>query len=172
LDNLFIDDVLNWDESVNLIFLDYNIFSFFITAYFVNSHFFLDTIVKLSFLDLLLAENFFQYSLDLNLFYFFLYDISALLDVNFLYIQALFYTDYQDFFLITLYHSPELIFALNDYINTYYTSALLSVAPSSVFDVYNDNLEIAISEFLEYFLLFLLFTWLIVLFLFSTRLNN
>jgi len=39
-DSLWLEDVLNWDETFDLILSDYNIFSFLTSAFFVNSHFF------------------------------------------------------------------------------------------------------------------------------------
>jgi hypothetical protein len=80
------------------------------------------------------------------------------LDNNFFIAQTIFYTDYQDFFTFVLHHSPELVFALNDYFTSYYWGPTVYVTPSITFDVYNDNLGTSISEFLEYFLLFFIFT--------------
>jgi hypothetical protein len=52
-DSLWLDDAVNWDDVFDLATTDYNIFSFLTSAFFLNSHFFLDSITKLSFLDIL-----------------------------------------------------------------------------------------------------------------------
>jgi len=92
-----------------------------------------------------------------HLFTFIVFDLITFLNNNFLFSQTLFYTDYQDFFLFVTHHSPELIFAFNDYLLTYFSNALIGQTPSIVFDTYTDNLNITLSEFLEYFLLFCTF---------------
>lgn len=172
LDTLFIDDVLNWDETTDLATTDYNIFAFVSIAFFPASHFFIDNLTKISFLDLLFSNiEISQYSTQ-HLFLFFVYDLNTFVNNNFLLTQTLFFTDYQDFFILLLYHSPELVFAINDYFLLYFTTNLVNQTPSIVFDTYSDSLNITFSEFLEYFLLFCVFIWLSLLFLFSFRVNN
>jgi len=43
----------------------------------------------------------------------------SFITTTFLPLQFLFYTDYQDFMVLVLHHSPELSMALVDYVNTY-----------------------------------------------------
>jgi len=108
----------------------------------------------------------------MNLFTFFIYDIFSENDNRFLTAQVIFYSDYQNFFTFISHHSPELSLALNDYYLIFFSNPTLSFLPSTVFDVFNDNLNLTISEFLEYFILFFSFVWLVILFLYSTRLNK
>ena len=171
LDTLFVDDILNWDETTNLALDDYSIFSFISVAFFPSTHYFLDNLTKTSFLDLFFLNTETSNFTPLHLFYFVAYDSITFLNNNFLLIQSFFYTDYQDFFLFILHHSPELTFALNDYFLTNFSNAITSQTPSIVFDSYSDSLNITISEFLEYFILFCTFVWFALLFLFSLRIN-
>lgn len=132
-------------------------FSFLSIAFFPATHYFLDTLTKLSFLDTLFITTEISNNSPLLLFSFVVYDSITFMTNNFLLAQTLFYTDYQDFFLFLTHHSPELSFALNDYFLTYFSNSTLNQTPSMVFDTYTDSLNITISEFLEYFFLFTFF---------------
>jgi hypothetical protein len=99
-------------------------------------------------------------------------DLLVFLDNHFLLAQTMFYTDYQDFFIFTSYHSPELVLALNDFFLNYFSNATINSTPSTVFDIYSDNLNISFSEFIEYFLLFFTFVWATILFIVSSRINK
>ena len=95
-----------------------------------------------------------QQHVSSHFFLFFLYDLLTFINNSFLLVQTLFYTDYQDFIVMVTYHSPELIFALNDYFLLFFNNTAINQTPSIVFDTYMDSLNITLSEFLEYFLLF------------------
>jgi hypothetical protein len=70
----------------------------------------------MSFLDLIFFhENNDQYE-SLELYNLILWDILNFIPINFLQLQTLFYTDYQDFTTIVLYHSPELVLGLIDFV--------------------------------------------------------
>ena len=157
MDIFFNDEILNWDESIELVFSDYSIFSFLSNAFFTNTHYFLDCYTKLSFVDLLLINDILFKNQPIDLFTFLIYDLFCITDNVFLTSQVIFYSDYQNFFTFISYHSPELSFALTDYFLTYNNSLAVNFSPSIVFDTYNDNLNITISEFLEYFFLFFTF---------------
>lgn len=87
-----------------------------------------------------------------------MWDLSFFIQTKFLTLQFFFYSDYQDFLLISLYYSPELILAFNEFFNSYWNSNVLYYTPSAVFDLFSDNLNSVIGEFLEnIFLFFFLF---------------
>jgi len=69
----------------------------------------------------------------------------------------LYYTDYQDFFVVILYHSPELSLAVTDFVNSYWFNAAISHAPTAVFDVFSDSLNSSIDELVKYMLMFVAF---------------
>jgi len=52
-----LEESLNCDDVFSIATTDYNIFSFLTATFFVNNHFFLDTPVKTSFLDVLLLTE-------------------------------------------------------------------------------------------------------------------
>lgn len=171
-DTLWLDDVVNWDETFDLVLSDYNIFSFLTTAFFYNNHVFLDFFTKLSFLDLIFINKTDKLDESSELLSFFMYDVVSFLSTSFLTLQILFFTDYQDFILVILHHSPELSLALCDYVSTYWLSSTSYVTPSAVFDVFSDSLNFSLSEFMEYFVAFLMFVWNVILFIGICRITK
>ncbi len=164
-DSLWLEDVLNWEDSFDVALSDFTIYNFFTTSFFFNSQFFLDSFVKLSFLDIifLLESNKTTYTREL--YDLFIWDVTSSFSIKFLPLHFLFYTDYQDFIATLLYYSPELILALNDYINIYWYNSFLNFTPSAVYDLFNDSINSSISEFVEYFILFFFFIWIVVIFI-------
>ena len=159
-DMLWLEESLNWDEAFDLILSDFTFISSFFISFFLNSNFFLDSLIKLSFFDIifLIESNKNLYSKELyNLF---ILDLMSIVYNKFFILQFLFYSDYQDYILILIYYSPELILALNDYITIYWLNSAINETPSVVFDLFSDTLNSSISEFVEYFIMFFfLFDW-------------
>lgn len=163
-DSIWLEDSINWDETFDLILSDFTVYSFLTTSFFYNIQFFFDSINKISFLDVMLLRTINKQSFSKELYDLFIWDLTSLIYNKFLPLQFLFYTDYQDFLIILLYYSPELILALTDYIDIYWINSMLYSTPSAVFDLFNDSLNSSISEFVEYFILFFFFIWFIVIF--------
>jgi len=163
-DSLWLEESLNWEDAFDLVLSDFTIYSFLTTPFFLNSHFFLDSFTKLSFLDILLLVETNKTTYSRELFDLFIWDLTSLIYNKFLPLQFLFYTDYQDFIMIALYYSPELMLAITDYINTYWVSSALNHTPAVVYDLFSDSANSAISEFVEYFILFFSFIWAVILF--------
>jgi len=163
-DSLWLEDVLNWDETFDLILSDYNIFSFLTSTFFINSHFFLDSFTKLSLLDVMFINETDSFNYSKELFDLMMWDNLSFIHNNFLSLQVVFYTDYQDFLVLVLHHTPELSLALIDYVNIYWLNSIINSTPSAVFDIFNDSIYSSISEFLEYFIAFIAFMWMVVIF--------
>lgn len=162
-DRLWLDDVLNWEEAFDVALADFTLYNFLLTPFFSTNFFFLDSHIKLSFLDIifLLESNKTNYSKE---FYdFFIWDFFSYLNTKFLPLQFFFYTDYQDFIITLLYYSPELILAVNDYVNIYWINKIFSYTPTTVFDFFNDSINSSITQFTEFWILFFFFIWLIVI---------
>ena len=171
-DTFFVDETLNWDEVFSLLFLDYTPFSFLLISSFLESHFFTDAIVKLSFLDVILLNQVSSGSSTNSLYLFFLWDNSTLLDNYYLYLNNIFYTDYQNLVTLILHYSPELTLALTDFYSSYVGSLGLEQTPGVFFDTYKDGLNLVISEFLQHYFLLFLFVWIVLLTLANFRLNT
>lgn len=163
-DTFWLEDVLNWDETFDLVLSDYNLFSFLTSAFFVNSHFFLDSLTKMSFIDVMFFQESDSQNFSKELFDLMMWDNLTSIYNTFLSLQMIFYTDYQDFMVLILHHSPELSLALVDYVNTYWLNSTLSSTPSAVFDVFSDSMNSSLSEFIEYFVAFFAFVWGIIFF--------
>jgi hypothetical protein len=110
---------MNWDDVFELATSEYNIFGIFTTAFFLNTHHFLDWFVKLSTLDLL-----FIYEVDgelkvNKLFTSMIWDQSLTFSNVLFSLPSLFYSDFQDLITTIAYYSPELIFGTRDSISTH-----------------------------------------------------
>ena len=164
-DSLWLEESLNWEEAFDLALSDFFIFSALTTPFFYNSHFFLDSLVKFSFLDVMLISESNKTFNSKELYDLFIWDLISVVYNKFLPFQFIFYTDYQDYLTTLLYYSPELAFALIDYINLYWSNNVLNYSPAVVFDLFTDTLNTSISEFVEYFILLFFFIWLTILFI-------
>jgi hypothetical protein len=164
-DNLWLEDSINWEEAFDLILTDFTIYNFLITPFFASSHFFLDSYVKLSFIDIIFLIETNKMTYSRALYDAFIWDLVSIIYTKFLPLQFLFYTDYQDFIVILLYYSPELMIALTDYINIYWINSVFNHTPAIVFDLFNDSINNSISEFTEYLILFFSFIWAMVIFI-------
>jgi hypothetical protein len=158
-DAFWLEDTLNWDDTYDLLLQEFSVFSFLTSAFFVNSHFFLDSCSKFSFLDLMFTHEAATDAVDSSLFVFFMWDNVSFIYTHFLNSQFIFYTDYQDYVTSILHHSPELSLAFLDYVQIYWMNQTFSVTTSAVLDVIVDNLDLVVSEFLEYYVGSFIFFW-------------
>ena len=124
-DNLWLEDAVNWEEAFDLVLSDFTIYNFLTTPFFFNSHFFIDSFTKLSFLDVMFLIETNKNTYSRELYDLFIWDLTSTVYNKFLPLQFLFYTDYQDFMVILLYYSPELMLALTDYVNIFWLNKIL-----------------------------------------------
>lgn len=171
-DSFWLEDVLTWDETFDMAMADYNLYFFFTSAFFVNSHFFLDSITKMSFLDILLFSESDSYNASRELFDFVMWDHLSYINNNVIFSQFLFYTNNQDFIVVLLHNAPELMIALNDFFNSYWLNYIMSFLPSAVFDVFSDSLQSTVAEFSDYAVMFMVFVWIEILFVNLCRVFN
>ena len=164
-DNLWLESALNWEEAFELALNDFTIYTFLSTPFFYNSHFFLDSFTKMSFIDIMFIIETNKQTYSREFYDLFIWDLTSTFYNKFLPLQFFFYTDYQDYLVILLYYSPELIMALTDYLNVYWLNKSLSFAPAIVFDLFHDSINSSISEFIEYLVMFFLFSWLVIIFI-------
>ena len=171
-DALWLDDNLNWDEVFDLALTEVNVYSILTTPLFVNQQIFISTFTKLSFIDILFLSETNKMHYAHELYSYLLWDISATLNIKLLVLQFLFYTDYQNFFTIMLYYTPELVLGVLDYVETYWTAQSVQYTVGANYDVFSDFLNTTVSEFVEYFLVFGVYCWLLVFFIDTTRLTQ
>ena len=161
-DSFWLEDVTSWDESFDLVLSDYNIYILLTGPFFVNAHFFLDCLVKMSFLDMWLIAESQSYHSSRELYDFILWDTLSALSSDFFFSQALYYTDYQDFFTIMLHHSPELCEAIRDFVHSRWFTSATSWIPTAVFDAYQDNVRSHTDELVKYAFMYLVFIWVLI----------
>ena len=162
-DSLWFEDAVNWENVFDAALSDFTVYNFLTTPFFFASHFFLDSHVKLSFLDIIFMFETNKSFRSKELYDLFIWDISVLMYNKFLPISFLFYTDYQDFITTLLYYSPEVVLVLNDYVTIFWLNSALNYTPSVVFDFFSDSLNSSLSEFVENIILFFIFIWFIVI---------
>jgi len=151
---------------------EYSLFSFLTNPFFTKTHFFLNSLTKMSFIDLTFINESDALAQDRELFEFLMWDFSSYVYNNFLPLQVIFYTDYQNLLVTILYNSPELAIALMDFVETYWTNSFSKVVPSAVFDFFTDSNIGKISECLDYCAIFIVFMWLAIITLNVFRLMN
>ena len=138
-ESLWLEQALNWDDSLSSVPSEFTLYYFFTTPFFVASHFFIDSQVKLSFLDIILMFES-DKSLETREFYdMYIWDITTKFTTRFLPLQFFFYTDNQDFIAMTLQYHPELVKAVDDFITFFWTNGVSHFAPSAVFDLFSDS---------------------------------
>lgn len=164
-DTIWLENSINWEDVFDLTISEFTIYSFLTTPFFSNNYLFLDSFTKLSFLDILFMFESNKASYSKELYDLFIWDITTSFNNNFLPLQFFFYTDYQDFISIMLQYSPELIFALSDFLNNYWIQSIINQTPSIVFDLFSDSANNAISEFLNRLVAFGCFAWLVIILL-------
>lgn len=147
---LWLDDSLNWDDSFDLVTSEYNVFSALTSAFFLNSHIFLDWFVKLSTLDLLFLSATDSTQAPLTLFAGLIQDYSLLFSTSLMMLPFLFYSDFQDLVSTVAHYSPELILGLRDFISILWLSASINFSPAASFDAYQDTVGTSSAEFIEY----------------------
>lgn len=141
-----------------------SLISFLATSSFVNQHFNIDQLTKLSYLDNMLLQSSTYYSSNIseNLYIAFSEDIMLQTTVCFMPLAPLLQSEYQDNFTTMLLVAPELSSILNDYTYTYVFPSTFSTSPVSVFDSYMSNLVFHYNMGTTYYLLFALYVWLLV----------
>lgn len=135
------------------------------TAFFLNTHHFLDWFVKLSTLDALFMQDVDVNLSSSSLFNALAWDYSLLFSNVIFSLPSLFYADFQDVLTTLTFYSPELILAVHDSVAVHWLNSVIHHAPASSFDIYQDLTSTAASEFTEYltsFVPFVIYTVLLV----------
>ncbi len=168
-DMLWLEDAMNWDDVFELATSEYNVFGILTAAFFLNTHHYLDCLVKLSTLDLLLI---YEVDSDLKvnrLFTRMAWDCSLTFANVLFSLPSLFYSDFQDLITTIAYYTPELIFGTRDSISAYWLNPAVSHAPAASFDTYQDLTGTTYSEFTDYLTSFLSFVSYVLLLVAVTR---
>lgn len=163
--NQWVTDSLSQEFTDLLLINNKSLISFVINSSFINQHFAIDHITKLSYLDTMLVNsNLKYYNTSQVLFNAFNQDLILQTSTYFLPFSFLIKSEYQDTFSIMLITSPELSTMLNDYIYTYIMPSNFTVTPAAVFDSYTSNWSFFIGFSVAYFLYVSIYYFIIVYF--------
>ena len=117
-----------------------SLISFIVNSSFLNQHFTLDHITKLSYLDTMLVNTNTKYfNKTQSLYIAFNEDIITQTTTFFLPFSSILQSEYQENFSTMLIVAPELSLLLNEYIYSYISPNHFSELPSAVFDSYISN---------------------------------
>lgn len=153
-DLVWLSKTLNWEEFFFLYLDNFNLYSFLSTPFFVNNYIFLDSQIKFSFLDMVFLSETSKINMNRELYDLFFWDFFSFVDNNLVSSNFLFYTNYQDFFVLILFYNPELVPVLVDFINNYWILNSFNLSTSFVYDLFSDKLFLASSVLINYFILF------------------
>ena len=155
---------LNWESNSSTFTNEYFFIYYLINGLFNNIYYFIDFNSKLSFLEILILRQielqFFKID-ELKLFFFF--DNISFSNSIYNIFQFFFNSDNQNFWIILLYYTPELTFGMIDFIKIFFLNNSFNLSINTEYDLYNDNLNITNSEFLESLIYFFFFSWLFIL---------
>ena len=163
-DQMWLTDSLNWEKTSSLVTMDWTLISFLFQSFFVNQHFVIDNISKLSYLDTILIYNNSKINVAQTLYTSVINDLITQTNTFFLPLSPLLHSEYQETFSTTFIVAPELVHLFIDYVNIYFFSNTFNNVPSVVFDSYVNNLNYYTGEGVIYFLLFALYVWFLVYF--------
>lgn len=165
-DSLWLDDSINWDSVSDLAWGDLLLANMWVMPTFISTHIFLDSWQKHSFLDVWLQEEVQAELRGTSFREVFFWDLVQTFQINFFFLQFLFFTDFQNLLTLLLHHAPELLLALLDYFTFHWWRNFYVTSPSAGFDSFYDALSSHHVELYTYFVAFFVFAWLTV-FLFS-----
>lgn len=156
-DMMWLDDALNWDDVAGLVTADYSMVGLLFSSAFLNTHHFLDWLVKLSTLDLLFINEVDSDASVTSLFTALMQDSSTQFSTVLLALPLVYYSDFQDLVTTISHYAPELTLALRDMLLFFWMNVSVGSSPSAAFDVYQDQTHTSLVEFFEYLSLFYYF---------------
>jgi len=130
----------------------------------VNQHLLVDSITKLSELDIvLLYSTNFTFSFK-TLFLSLIFDVNTEFSNLYFFETSLLSSNFQDIFATVLVLSPELTLAFSDYFTSYFSESKFNFIPSAIFDSYANNLNYSFSDSNAYFIMFFFYCWFLIYF--------
>lgn len=156
-----ISSTLNWDGAADLVLSDYSLM-FLIESFLRRTMFWTDALLKTSFLDTLFSFSSDSQLTHQTLSVFLFLDLLTYFSNTFFSLQLLFYTDYQDSTAILIQHSPELVLAVTEYSQAFWSFSSFSDDAIAVFDFFGDSLASTDAEFVTYPIFFVVWVWLAI----------
>ncbi len=162
-EGFWFEDVVNWENVLISFLSDLGPFSLFLNTSFANMHVSIDIQSKFALLDqILLLELLVKFG-DKFFFDIFVLDFLNNMEIRFPLFIFFFFSDYQDLISLLVFYNPELLLALNTYIELFWTDSFFQTHIVSMYDFFPDCFYKIISEFLENIFLFFIFAWFVVI---------
>jgi hypothetical protein len=141
-----------------------SLISFISTSSFLNQHFNIDQLTKLSYLDntLIRGSTYCPHSISENMYVAFSEDILLQTSICFMPLSQLLQSEYQDNLTTMVVVAPELSLILNDYIYVYVLPSTFLTEILSLFDSYMSSLVFNYNMGSTYYLLFSFYIWILV----------
>ena len=170
--HFWVEDVLSWDDSINLALSDHSIFTLLFSSVFTKSYVSIDYVSKFSFLDSLITNEGVLTLESQELYTAVFCDLFSPINSIFYPFQFIFYTDSQTAFSIILQDSPELLLAISDFLLTYVNPSVLSYMTTVASIVFSDFTSSLILNSANFLLLFVFFIWFNFFFFLVLRLTS
>ena len=170
--HFWVEDVLSWDDSLNLAISDQSIITILLSAVFSKAYVLTDSFSKLSLLDILITNDSI-FALESQEFYTAVFsDLFEPVRSVFFPFQYMFYTDSQTAFSIILQHSPEILLAISDFLLTYINPSVLTFVTAVASVLFGDFTSTLILNSANFLILFCFFIWFSFFFFLVLRLSG
>lgn len=113
-----------------------------------------------------------SYYASKELFEFVVWDIMTSYGLDSFFQSTLYSTSYQDTMPIIIKNSPELVVALNDFIEAYFINSTFHRAASAIFDSIADSGYVSLDELIKYYLMFMMFSLISCFLLNESRIQS
>ena len=168
-DLTWVDNITPWEESVEAFKLDAGLFDLVFKAVFSSSYYYSSPQVVMSILDELLV---WRSSNDLQMFKLLnclVSEVYELFSVTFFKLYYFYYTDYRNYIILFIHYNPELFNAFTLFHNTYFDAFTFNLNVSSVSDVFINNFDTVLLNYVGYFKWLVLTVIASIFFISTTR---
>jgi hypothetical protein len=168
----WVEDVVSWDESVNLALSDYSLFSLLTLPLFTNTFIYIKSLTKLSFLDVTVMTENLEFSESQEFNNALLWDLCEMTQNFFPSSQFIYYTSYQDFSSLMVHHSPELVIPFLDFLTTNANTGVFKYILSIGAFFFNDTITTGVSKLGTIVMFLYLYVWFMAIFFHIFRLTR
>lgn len=153
------DQTVNYEDTASQFVGDLPVLPLFLFSEFNSNYTYIDSLTKLSFLDLLVMHqnNYQEDFIVSNLYFSFLLDLCSDLLTKNPFLFCLFRSDNQDLVYTVIHYCPELILAYRDYDYYLFNDFIVSKDIAAYTDIFYDSNNFTLFDSLEYLVLNTLF---------------
>ena len=172
LNEFWVEDVLSWDETFVIASTDYTLYTILTSPFLVTTYVYLESFCKLSFLDILAITESSDTAESQEFYCALVWDLCEMIQPLFYSSQFIYYTNYQDWSMLMMYHSPELTIPFLEFINFSRTNGAFKFLLSSGSVIFNDWIIMGISKLTNLGLVLCVGVWGSIIYLSILRLTK